>query len=127
MSNYNFADWELTQLLPEKHTFSEWYIDSKNNLINNSCINTFKDIFSTLPVWSWEDIRLYLEERGYILKISPYVDIVDEKSEEFQILYYFDIIYSSTGECENDCTYYHSYEEVRKEAIIYCLNQINNE
>lgn len=142
MNNYNFASWELTQMLPEinpyqfiedddypnSHKFKmKWYNIDDIITIQPSNSGLFDRGFDYLrDAWTWEDIRLYLEERGYILKISPYVDIIDEKSGEFQIFYYFDIIYSSTGESEDDFTYYHTYKEARREAIIYCLNNIDN-
>ena len=99
--NHNFADWEITQLLPK---------------------NPYLEYDSTS--WTWEDIRLYLAEKGYIINV-----ISDNNGIFFQ--YYYiektkigDMIKINIERSSND---YSTYEKARKECIIQCLNLINNE
>lgn len=115
--NHNFANWELTQMLPDRNKFSEWYIDSQNNLINNSCINTFKDVVFTLPVWDWEDIRLYLKSQGFVICYTP--DTKDCNAFIYRYNFDGDMFINDKKEIRG------TYEEIRIESIKYCLNLIN--
>ena len=143
--NNNFANWEITQLLPENNPYllindvqvpdeidakaawcsiEEESWDNKDLTIQLSLSYCETDVFAYLrDAWTYEDIRLYLESKGYIITVYPYVDDVTVDEPQYQILYTYEVL--KDFETNEDFTYYHTYEEARNEAIIYCLNLIN--
>lgn len=142
--NHNFADWNTTILFDNtnienrcnnyNHTIYIVIDKNKNEYIvilnDDACYSIDEYVKNygytdSRRAISWEDIRLYLKDKGFELKISPYVDNYDnDNADDFQILYYYDVIFVNTGEVEPDNTYYHTYEEARREAIKYCLSLI---
>jgi hypothetical protein len=129
--NHNFADFELTLLLPNiKYTnlwdnFTGWCW-CKEDEEEIELKEHYSDEYELLAfAWTWEDIRLYLESKGYEMLIDCIVDDVDFTTQ--QVLYYYRILLNSTYEIEEDFTYYNTYEEARRKTIIHCLNLINNE
>ncbi len=76
MQNHNYADWELTQLLPTTNLYSdtdEWVeIENEDGIFyilesqiedEDCCGSTIRD------AWTWEDIRLYLLDKGFEIEI----------------------------------------------------------
>lgn len=152
--NNNFANWDLTQLLPEQNPYKQkelpnyWWGMYKKSLFDGfiKSPENYEDYFDfrlqayegdfgkiketkhqgrklLRDAWTYEDIRLYLESKGYIITVYPYVDDVTVDEPQYQILYSYEVL--KDFEEEVDFTYYHTYEEARNEAIIYCLNLIN--
>lgn len=143
--NHNFANWELTQLLPEENPYKliddvqipdeidaraawcsieEESWENKDLTIQLSLSYCETDVFNCLrDAWAYEDIRLYLESKGYIITVYPYVDDVTVDEPQYQILYTYEVL--KDYETDIDFTYYNTYEEARNEAIMYCLNLIN--
>ena len=74
--------------------------------------------------WTWEDIRLYLKNKGFIINVHYW----ENNHEDYAIrLPYTISIYRNGLVIEEDYPdYSNTYEEARKDAIIYCLNLINN-
>lgn len=122
--NKNFANWKITQLLPEGNPYvdfdyravwastkeivpSKYYCNLSGNYDYDNGIR---------DVWTWEDIRLYLLEKGYELEIIFEIDI-----EGNQRLYYYNIHFFNSLDEEIDQTMYHSYEEAREAGYIYLL------
>ena len=133
MQNHNYADWELTQLLPEINPYpiiDEWVeIENEDGIFyilesqiedEDCCGSTIKD------AWSWEDIRLYLLDKGFVISIhywgSEHLTKYCSKT-----LYTICIMKNGLSFIEDYKDSFNTYEEARKEAIIYCLNLINND
>lgn len=123
--NHNYLNWELTQLLPERNHY--YKASARKGIwldINNKYILSSGNAISynfTRDAWIYEDVRLYLEERGYFLgrEFSTY-----DKETTYINVWYFDDIHE--GCIIKEITNI-SYEEARNEAIKYCLNEINND
>lgn len=92
----------------------------------DECRLNFKSIYYR-PVWSWEDIRLYLQSKDYLLSVLPYFD--EELSDingESTYLYFYRLINLRNNDIVEDSEYFHTYEETRYEGIKYCLKLINS-
>ena len=130
--NYNFADWEIIQFLPKNNTFSKelnwiWYdseyflyFEEKQNLEPE--LSNYHNVYKAGEVrlkdaWTWEDIRLYLESKGYYLGRN-----FDTNSKNAIITVWY---YKEGDEgVEIREIISNSYEDARKQTIIYCLNLI---
>lgn len=108
----NYADWEITSLLPLNNINYNLLIKNDNNIVKQKENKYYSDD-KFKKVWSWEDIRLYLKEKGFQIEIDNY-NIANIYSE---IL--FTKLYKSLYQEP-----FNTYEEARREAIIYCLNLI---
>jgi glycine cleavage system H lipoate-binding protein len=149
---HNYADWELTQLLPESpQTLNKdnhstvWLVKSiHTNGVFIYITDGVNDTLDSLSedeegsnireAWTWEDIRLYLKSKGYIIEINTYIteDItkVAQSNYDFVILdlnnmtddfkggFSADPIFSNSEET------YMTYEEARINSIKYCLQKI---
>lgn len=147
----NYANWELTQLLPEinpylpriehcEKQFNHWenkeklllpywndrgYIDCGIVQYKGEISSYYQHSSKYRDVWSFEDIRLYLESKGYFISI----DIL-----YFNINHYYVDIYEQNKVFSDSSTWLHSkrlevydsYEQAREEAIKYCLTKIKN-
>lgn len=117
--NKNFADWELTCLLPINTTHR--FLIRNDNTIHELELSTFLNPSVYKVAWGWEDIRLYLESKGYYLGRG--VNTFDVNFNIINVWYY-----DKEHEPYQVKVFIRStYEETRKEAIKYCLNLINNE
>ncbi len=120
--NNNFADWVLTQLLPEINPYSninEWVEMEDEDIIyvleseiedEDCCGTTIRD------AWTWEDIRLYLLKNNYYI-------VIDIKEVENEIKYE-SIVYTKDKDGELTCSksyFSNNYEECRILAIKHCL------
>jgi hypothetical protein len=148
---HNYCNWELTQLLPETppilnkdNNSTIWIVKASSTLrefitITDGRNDTLDSIAddedsNTRQAWSWEDIRLYLEEQGF--RVSIYLGVIDdsETSWVFDVKTEVDIEKDSSKGIYNYIKTYHSfqyntgwwknYEECRIESIKYCLNVI---
>ena len=140
--NHNFADYELTQFLPEKNPFgllNKWCVEKEITELKKDGYGKpmlcddwdtdefFYEQFRLLrDAWTWEDIRLYLKDKGFVFNIIAVVDDTDNLEIPCQILYTWNIIKLHVFEETESYDYVDSYEEARREAIIYCLNLINH-
>jgi hypothetical protein len=119
--NHNFADWEITELLPKKNPYKTDYFwryfddNNKNNKNFDKCFVTrFQHFYYIQDAWTWEDIRLYLEDKFYFININ-------KTFHDSEPMYLWSIT------CELYTTFIYeksTYEQARKEAIIYCLKLI---
>lgn len=119
--NHNFADWELTQLLPFKIYNVDNCITDNNEVFNSDKLGSIyePEYKKTLPAWTWEDIRLYLKEKGYEFFIRRF----NSRPKFHDKPYHCEI--SINGEWDNDFDFWYStYEEARRKAIKYCLSLI---
>lgn len=123
MNNHNYADWEITSLLPEINLYNKdycWYGKKDDKMSvglkylseinsNPSNSNLFLESIKNRDAWTWEDIRLYLKSKRYEILIGSAA-----------------ITYIATiqGNVSIILTGFNTYEEARREAIIYCLNLI---
>ena len=142
MNSNNFADWEITKMLPKHYSEFDMRICSDGKFRKSSedgeikewcksqdeeCWKCFLDE-NVLHPYTWEDIRLYLLFKNIIIVVDIFrqtkgVDAFDD----IVLSYCFDVHYSnSTRFIDSPCTMYPTYEEARKEAIIFTLNLINN-
>ena len=139
--NHNFADWELTQLLPEKnhhnmnmvwfylvpHKLSpkkiggdtmlpEPFFEVSHNSQKYSEFN-YESSEIIRDAWTFDDIRLYLLSKNY-------------KVQEISPQFGYSVFTTSQLRDDNRWVHIHSkrcdtYEEARRESIIYCLKLIN--
>lgn len=140
--NNNFANWEVTKLLPDNPSFlsitTKAYIFKDQGIGEGDFIVIFDSESSKSPddydcpylqAWTWEDIRLYLEKHKMIVCIDPFTDIVEENT--YQTLYTYCLFEIDVEEgLTLDFTYYTTYVEAREAGIIECLKIIkerNNE
>jgi hypothetical protein len=126
MQNHNYADWELTQLLPTTNLYSdtdEWVeIENEDGIFyilesqiedEDCCGSTIRD------AWTWEDIRLYLLDKGFEIEIRRNNNQYTFKINCLKNNKIIDVV---------EYGYYSfEYELLRKTAIIECLNLINND
>lgn len=154
--NHNFANWEITQLLPNTNPF----LLNRSELENQFNVWEKPESFSILypywndrkyldfgyllqyseqldieshyqhskflrDVWTWEDIRLYLKEKGFIITINYWNK---EISDDFNKGKRYSIIINKDGNSINDNhkEYFDTYEEAREYSIIHCFNIINS-
>lgn len=121
----NYANWELTQLLPQINPYGtdyHWikpYPDSsfeKLTLAYHSKLSA-NQLCIERNAWTWEEIRLYLESKGFNInykhnlfndKVSWSVCVNNMTNRVF-----------STENIEQD-----SYQQAREEAIKWCLNYV---
>lgn len=129
--NHNFADWSTTVL------FNNTKIDRTCSFNDNTlyivvdeggeedivilndnacysiedCIKDYSYVDSRKAI-SWEDIRLYLKDKGYEFDIRKYT----------MFGYQFNVWLNN--ECIDSYEYFKTYEESRIAAIKYCLNLI---
>ncbi len=123
---HNFANWEITQLLPEKNPYSDFDYrgvwKSKKEIAPSKYYSNLGGDYEyddgIRDAWSWEDIRLYLLSKGYIIDI---IYVMDREGEQLQ--WYFKVLTISTYETDEDFTYYSTYEECREAAILFILNE----
>jgi hypothetical protein len=129
MENRDFADFELTKLLPDKNNvykrdkrFKCVHINSNNTLIYCA--------YNELIAWSWEDIRLFLKNKN----IEYCISVNNFKHDECKVTYkavidlYGDLVKSNnyTDVIVLDEKEYEFYEEARVAAIKYCLELIKS-
>lgn len=131
--NHTFADWNTTVLFD--NTNIERGCNDNNNTIhividenNNEYIVIFKDdacysiddyvedygYVDSKKAISWEDIRLYLKDKGFVYSI-----IYNSKFEAYDIKI-------SHYKTDSWIRFELTYEEARKEAIQYCLSLIKD-
>jgi len=134
----NYANWEITQLLPIKDEesnyiwfkYNDWWANDKNLhdvylcKIEETYLHGFDEKCIYLrDGYSWEDIRLYLLSQ----EIEFFID-TDYGYDKKQ--YYFKVEIGKYGTA--DYEYYDSevhdwlfdtYEQAREEAIKYCLSK----
>lgn len=135
MNNHNFVSWEITQMLPKFNPYQttdmralRWVILPKYynfpsftqyteylQLRYNSKDKDWKD------AWTFEDVRLYLKEKGYIL--TQTIDTNDINYHCVDVFLFEDGYEGYLELSFRDST----FEKAREEAIKYCLNLINNE
>jgi hypothetical protein len=127
---HNFADWELTKLLPEnpygkldsRHTpyIFDDEVYGEYIVIFNSNGSEIPDDYECeyMRAWTWDDIRLYLLSNG--------VKIVEELGEYDlnDVSYLIYVKYENRTKIE--CIKYLTNVEY-KEAVKFCLNLILNE
>lgn len=128
--NHNFADWEITQFLPETnpYQFFEYLWVKEDRESEIELIIEYSDEYIKIrDAWTWEDIRLYLSSKGFVFTVweydKEYEDTDNRPKHYFGFIILIGDNYSSVN---NDDKWYFSYEEARKAAIIYCLNLIKN-
>jgi hypothetical protein len=121
MDNLNYANLELTQLLPKYNPYFSFCYIVKDVLDNIKLRYNQLEIGDTVlrSAWSWEEIRLYLKDKGfYYSQVFTY----SEKACYFRVMrlkegeFYEE--HSGIGDTEI------TYEKARLEAIKYCLNLI---
>jgi hypothetical protein len=123
MNNNNFADWELTQLLPDnklhKNSRFLFLFDGKIHLKNHNWYTHQKKINSKIVkvAWTWEDVRLYLEDKGFTICYSA--NPKDCNAFVYKTNFDTDMFLNGYQEIRG------TYEEARREAIIFILTLIN--
>lgn len=120
MKNNNFLNWELTQLLPEENPYlskNHKYYCFVENYSGNRLLKWDVRITGSRKTgtylrdaWAYEDVRLYLKEKGY-----KFVE-VPARNGLYQIWYKDEMIWDF---------YKDTYEEAREAGIKYCLELIN--
>ena len=119
MKTHNFADWEITNLLPSRKTSNLFRKGVK--IGNVKVFNSEGEDISAEYLWTWEDIRLYLESKGYHINYN-YNDIT--KEVDVLVLKFVEDVLPATVVYG---TYtFDTYEEARKNAIIFILDKLNN-
>lgn len=132
----NYANWEVTLLLPIENTISEesgsmwivYNINDKSEKFRQTDYYepTYDENYLVRQCYSWEDIRLYLLSQEIEFFIDTYYGY-DKKQ------YYFKVEIGKYG--TDAYEYYDSevhdwlfddYEQAREEAIKYCLTKIKN-
>jgi hypothetical protein len=117
--NHNFADWELTQLLPKINLYND--TKAIDCMGYEQLVAVCKSMLKPEQwryLWHWEDIRLYLKERGYIISIFCHAfEQEDRIIDRYEVSIIGDELYDE---------YFDTYEEARYEAIKHCLTLINN-
>lgn len=109
---HNFADWELTKLLPQNKN-KDFEIFS-NEKVYHSGFEMDEDLYCNWA-WTWEDIRLYLKKYGY--EIQYY------RTGWFNGNYCFKVLnYNTQTQYTEENS--NTYEEARKQAIEHCLKSI---
>lgn len=137
--NKNYASWELTQLLPENNPNSigyDWYylvphetdISPYYELSYDGKFSgfTYKESKYIRDAWTWEDIRLYLESKGFAYQVD--VSRLIENNKHHATVVWLnefndDPEFSSYRRLEG-LNNFDSYEEAREGAILYCLEKI---
>jgi len=116
---HNFANWEITQLLPEKNPYSDldykgvW--KSKKEIVPSKYYSNLGGDYEyddgIRDAWSWEDIRLYLLSKGYEY-------LIEHGSKNT-----YDITFRGK---KSGCIRggYNTYEECREAAILFTLNEL---
>lgn len=123
--NHNFANWELTQLLPEINPYSnidEWVEIEDDDIVYMLESEIEDEDYYGITVrdaWTLEDIRLYLKEKDFIICYSS--DTKDCNAFIYRYNFDSDMFLNNKEEIRGN------YEEVREKAIVYCLNLINND
>lgn len=149
--NHNFADWDTTILFDNtnienrcnNYNHTIYIVIDKNNneyiviLNDDACysideyVKDYNYVDSRKAI-SWEDIRLYLESKGFVIGIK----IVDSmykallKKTQSQVYSFYWEVYRIDANNEilhrqiPDITTFKTYEETRREAIKYCLSLI---
>jgi hypothetical protein len=136
----NYANWEITQLLPEinpylpkieycEKQFNSWenkeklllpywndrgYIDCGIVQYKGEISSYYQHSNKDRDVWSFEDIRLYLESKGFSININHYV---------LQDIPYWCHLVNSIDRNSQDIGKFDTYEEAREEAIKWCLSK----
>lgn len=130
----NYLDYETTRLLPENPYDNErnlWWI-SADYLGEEEPILTASGSIAYdadgMLAWSFEDVRLYLRDKGYEFYVTTARFKNDSSKTEYKAVIdiFFESGYSFEDEIVLDNEYY-SFEECRLAAIQYCLNLINND
>lgn len=145
MNKDNFADWEITKMLPQKQievtdAFSHIFLIEEDNEVYN--LLDFEEIPEKYTIaWTWEDIRIYLESKkvfinnehrtfvntsnlnatelemcGYQVTIKFYENSNSDSEPRKKNRYLDEIVLPNLSKT------YPTYEEARREAIKYCLS-----
>lgn len=114
---HNFADWELTKLLPENKS-KEHVIYSDGWVISTTVLQYRTMREGEFYAWTWEDIRLFLKKNGF--------RIVENINPETIDFFCFDVWKWKNGYEGIEIASFdaYTYEDARRRAIIYCLNRI---
>lgn len=130
MNNYKYANWVITCLLP-KNTNPEVAIDEQGYIQTIKDCRAFLNDYQWKYAWDWEDIRLYLLNKGYIINIE-YVAYPNKgyTAEIHDIVasisFYYDT-YEDWNYDDGEEYIFQTYEKARKLAIKYCLELINKD
>lgn len=147
MKNRNYVSWDITQLLPDinpyyAETNAEWwgmYDKPKYGTFNRPpSIEELKDIRLKMPsqdysiiketktqgrmflkrAWTWEDVRLYLESKGFRLS-----NTVDTNNRNY---FCVDVwIWEEDAEGYLKISFIEeTFELAREESIKYCLEKM---
>lgn len=117
--NHNFVDWEITKILPTKNPYNTqtfWNYYAGNYSLSHTKWNTY-----VRDAWTFEDIRIYLENKSYYLsrnfnKSNNNNIVVDVWRFEEWYEGFLDISFKA-----------YTYEKARNEAIKHCLKLINKD
>ena len=132
----NYANWELTQLLPEINPYQQdngetmyfSWIDFEGKLAvdSHSSIRFYANGKILRDAWNFEDIRLYLLSQEIEFFMDTYYGY-DKKQYYFvaEIGKYGTDIYEYYDSEVHDWLF-DDYEQAREEAIKYCLTKIKN-
>jgi hypothetical protein len=133
----NYANWELTKLLPE--AFNElaiWICSDKKVRVSSVALSWIKEKFGEVwkqhykdhlkIAWDWEDIRIYLLDKGFEISIFP----SDFRHDSAKKLYSVRIYVYESRINETDTILledFESYESARNTSINHCLNLIKHD
>jgi hypothetical protein len=137
MSNY--LDYETTKLLPENpynnYPPCWWilanYIDNEEPFLTGSGSIAYDA--DGMLAWTWEDVRLYLDEKGYIIEITydsgacGYIPSIYNKITKEEYYYSSFNTFEKYGEDVEYGNIFTCFETARLTAIHYCLHLINDE
>lgn len=145
MSNHNYANFEITSLLPNINPYKKLYpvtgyfnwiecLETSEVYIMEDC-EPHESTHNILPndVWTFEDIRKYLFDNKIVLNIEPsirnnslYYRICIVNFEKNELYYIY-------NEEEDDCEYwsiyllFDTYESARQYGLIHILTKLKNE
>ena len=137
----NFANWEITELLPNQNPYlkevgeSMYYCWVKRatggKTIDTECSLRFYFTGEILrDAWTWEDIRLYLQDKGFVLEVLYVDDFLKslkkahDPDKEYLDWHYR---YRETKNMDNfhsSSNTYSTYEEAREVGVLEVLSLI---
>lgn len=125
-------DWTNAWWIPSKYygqdaveQFGEWVLSSRIDLVNED-----EEVYKA---WTHEEVRLWLQQKGYFISIETFGDEKDYPKYQYFIQTDYNsklqtIMKQLSMNYEEQLQFcFKTYEEARNEGIIECLKMINDD